>query len=496
MGRVWLARDEVLHRDVALKEVVPPEGLTGDEREEMRLRTMREARAAARLNDPHVVRIYDVVDSERCPWIVLEYVPSRSLHQVMAQDGPLAPGHVTRIGLAVLAALRAAHGAGVLHRDVKPGNVLLAEDGRVVLTDFGLAVFEGGDGSLTRPGMVVGSPEYIAPERVRGGPSGPEADLWSLGATLYAAVEGRSPYARVTTLATLAALTTEKPDPPRRAGRLAPVLEALLRKDPAARPGIDQTERLLRRAVGHDDQDRASGSEARGPYRRRTAVIAAGVVVLVLALVSTALATTRPDRRDTASRTGAQFATPAGTAPVSSAPVTGAASPGTATIAGRVGHGSVGSTSVPPSTHPAPPPGARSRDAYATIQAESYDQQAGVTVEPTADAGGGKDITSIGTGDWVLYRGVDFGTVPATQFFARIAGGAPVGVGGLIEVRLDGLVNPPVGSAATSGTGGWQSWLTVPTNIGPVTGVHDVYVTFTSAQTASWVSVNWLTFGH
>ncbi len=249
MGRVWLARDEMLRRDVAIKEVIPPEGLTAEEREELRLRTLREARAAARLNDANVVRIYDVVHTEQAPWIVMEYVPSRSLHQVITDDGPLPPERTAQIGLAVLNALKAAHAAGVLHRDVKPGNVLLADTGRVVLTDFGLAVFEGGDGAVTRPGLILGSPQYISPERAREGISGPESDLWSLGATLYAAVEGRSPYARSTTYATLTALATEDPDPATRAGVLKPVLNALLRKDPKARAGVAETERLLQRAA-------------------------------------------------------------------------------------------------------------------------------------------------------------------------------------------------------------------------------------------------------
>ncbi|MEV6925950.1 serine/threonine-protein kinase [Dactylosporangium sp. NPDC051485] len=249
MGRVWLARDEMLRRDVAVKEVIPPASLTQQERDELRLRTLREARAAARLNDANVVRIYDVVHTELTPWIVMEYVPSRSLHQVITDDGPLPPERVARIGLAVLGALRAAHTAGVLHRDVKPGNVLLADTGRVVLTDFGLAVFEGGDGAVTRPGLILGSPQYISPERAREGTSGPESDMWSLGATLYAAVEGRSPYARSTTYATLTALATEEPDPPVRAGVLKPVLTALLRKDPKVRAGMAETERLLERAA-------------------------------------------------------------------------------------------------------------------------------------------------------------------------------------------------------------------------------------------------------
>src|SRR4051812_1251802 len=269
MGRVWLARDEVLRRDVAIKEVVPPPGLTPEERDELRMRTLREARAAARLNDPNVVRIYDVMHTEQAPWIVMEYVPSRSLHQVITEDGPLPPERVAGIGLAVLSALRAAHAAGVLHRDVKPGNVLLADTGRVVLTDFGLAVFEGGDGAVTRPGLILGSPQYISPERAREGTSGPEADMWSLGATLYAAVEGRSPYARSTTYATLTALATEEPDPPVRAGVMKPVLAALLRKEPRTRAGMAETERLLQRAVAGEGRGWWSRPALPRPRRSR-----------------------------------------------------------------------------------------------------------------------------------------------------------------------------------------------------------------------------------
>jgi hypothetical protein len=248
MGRVWRAHDEVLHRDVAIKEIIPPEGLAQDERSEIRRRTLREARAAARLSHPNVIRIYDVFEADNRPWIVMEYLPSRSLHEVISTDGPLPPARVAEIGLGILAALRASHSSGVLHRDVKPSNVLLSEDGRVVLSDFGIATVPG-EASVTTPGLVLGSPAYIAPERARDGTAGPESDLWSLGATLYAAVEGRSPYQRSSALATLAALATEDPSPPRRAGPLKGVLDGLLRKNPADRIDPAEVERLLRRAV-------------------------------------------------------------------------------------------------------------------------------------------------------------------------------------------------------------------------------------------------------
>ncbi|MEV8506547.1 serine/threonine-protein kinase [Actinoplanes sp. NPDC051475] len=244
MGRVWLARDEMLDRDVAVKEFVPPDWMTDGEKARLRTRTLREARSAARLNHPHVVRIYDVVHAEDLPWIVMEYVPSRSLHQVIGEDGPYSPQDAARIGLDVLEAITAAHRAGVLHRDVKPHNVLIGTDGRVVLTDFGLATFVD-DGSVTGPGLVVGSPQYVSPERARDGASTVESDMWSFGATLYAAVEGRSPFARESAMATLMALATDEPDLPTRAGPLAPVLMGLLQREPVERlTGKEAGERL------------------------------------------------------------------------------------------------------------------------------------------------------------------------------------------------------------------------------------------------------------
>ncbi|MEV6969683.1 serine/threonine-protein kinase [Hamadaea sp. NPDC051192] len=254
MGRVWSARDEILGRDVAIKEIVPPPGLTDTERQEMRERSLREARAIARLNHPNVVRVFDVVRPESDgangdPWIVMEYVPSRSLQDTITSDGPLPAARAAHVGLEVLHALQAAHRAGVMHRDVKPGNVLLGEDGRVVLTDFGLATVPG-DPNVTRTGLVLGSPAYISPERAKEGTSGPEADLWSLGATIFAAVEGQSPYARATAIATLTALASEPPPPAKNAtGPLKTVLTGLLRKDPAKRMTAEQAERLLTRAA-------------------------------------------------------------------------------------------------------------------------------------------------------------------------------------------------------------------------------------------------------
>ncbi|GIE83691.1 Serine/threonine protein kinase [Actinoplanes regularis] len=267
MGRVWRATDVVLHREVAIKELVPPPGLTPAERQEMRERSLREARAIARLNNINVVRVFDVLRTDADPWIVMEYVPSRSLQDTLAADGPFNAVRTAEIGLGVLNALKAAHRAGVVHRDVKPGNVLMGGDGRVVLTDFGLATVPG-DPNVTRTGLVLGSPAYIAPERARDGTAGPGADLWSLGATLYAAVEGQSPFARPSAIATLAALATENVPPARNAGPLKPVLNGLLRKDPAHRIDAEEAERLLARAAGR----RAKLSFPMSPTMRRPGV--------------------------------------------------------------------------------------------------------------------------------------------------------------------------------------------------------------------------------
>ncbi|PRX62677.1 serine/threonine protein kinase [Nonomuraea fuscirosea] len=243
MGVVWRAHDELLDRTVAIKEVRYT-GVGDAKRAELNRRTIREARAAGRLDHPSVVVIHDVVEEDGRPWIVMQLVRSRSLAQVIGESGPLREGQAAVIGGRVLDALRAAHATGVLHRDVKPENVLLADDGRVVLTDFGIATLET-EAGLTATGGLVGTPAYMPPERLNGEPARPESDLWSLGATLYAAVEGRPPYKRDSWAATVAAVLRDAPEPPVRAGALEPVIMGLLRRDPAARMPAEEAARLL-----------------------------------------------------------------------------------------------------------------------------------------------------------------------------------------------------------------------------------------------------------
>ncbi|MCU1668449.1 MAG: serine/threonine protein kinase [Blastococcus sp.] len=244
MGTVWLATDRVLERAVALKEVTFSVDLTAEERTVLRERTMREARAAARLDHPRVTTVYDVVEEDGRPWLVMEHVSARSLQDIIAEQGPLPPAAVAQIGLDVLAALEAAHEAGIVHRDVKPANVLVEADGHACLTDFGIATTMG-DSSLTTHGALIGSPSYMAPERVNGEEPRPPVDLWSLGASLYAAVEGRPPFARGEAMATMMSVVSEHPAPMLHAGPLEPVLTGLLTKDPAARTSAETARQQL-----------------------------------------------------------------------------------------------------------------------------------------------------------------------------------------------------------------------------------------------------------
>ncbi|MEU1277497.1 serine/threonine-protein kinase [Streptomyces sp. NPDC005805] len=248
MGKVWRAHDEVLHRVVAVKELTAGLYVCEADRLVLHARTQKEARAAARISHPGVVTVHDVLEHDSRPWIVMQFVDGPSLADAAREPGRLDGPAAARIGLDVLRALVAAHAAGVLHRDIKPANVLLDAGGRALITDFGIASIDG-DSTITRTGEIVGSVDYLAPERVRGHDPGPASDLWSLGATLYTAVEGVSPFRRTSPLSTMHAVVSDEPPAPRRAGVLAPVIAALLTKDPAARPSAAETERMLAEAA-------------------------------------------------------------------------------------------------------------------------------------------------------------------------------------------------------------------------------------------------------
>ncbi len=243
MGKVWRAHDEFLDREVAIKEILFPPGMGAAERESFGKRAMREARSAARLNHPGIVTVYDVITHDDAPAIVMEFVRGPSLEQTVARQGRLPAAEVARIGALMLDALAEAHAAGIVHRDLKPANVLLAGK-RVIITDFGIARLAG-DPTLTTAGTLIGTPAFMAPEQAHGRPVTPACDLWSLGATLYAAVEGRPPYTGDTLIAILSALLSRDPAPVVHAGPLEPVLNGLLRKDPTQRMDADRTAQAL-----------------------------------------------------------------------------------------------------------------------------------------------------------------------------------------------------------------------------------------------------------
>ncbi|MFI6440986.1 serine/threonine-protein kinase [Streptomyces sp. NPDC050759] len=266
MGTVWRAEDETLGRTVAVKELRFPSSIDEDEKRRLITRTLREAKAIARIRNTSAVTVYDVVDEDDRPWIVMELVEGKSLAEAIREDGLLEPKRAAEVGLAVLDVLRSAHREGILHRDVKPSNVLISEDGRVVLTDFGIAQVEG-DPSITSTGMLVGAPSYISPERARGHKPGPAADLWSLGGLLYAAVEGAPPYDKGSAIATLTAVMTEPLEEPKNAGPLKDVIYGLLTKDPAQRLD-DSRARAMLTAVIHAPEPKPAEPEPAGDATR------------------------------------------------------------------------------------------------------------------------------------------------------------------------------------------------------------------------------------
>lgn len=311
MGVVWLAFDDFLHREVAVKEILPRGKEVRDTDPEVR-RAMREARAAAKLSKhPGIITVHDIVaDDDGLPWIVMEVLRGPSLRTVL-EAGPVPPDRAARICEQVLAALDYAHTQGVLHRDVKPGNVMLVGD-QAVLTDFGIALLDGVS-VITATGQLPGSPEYVAPERIRGKETRPAADLWSVGVMLYGMLVGRTPFQRDDIQATMGAVLSLDPDPDPRVGALAPVVNGLLRKDPAERMSAREAMATLRliKAVPAQEHARPATPAAwdsvtldptpppRRPRSRRGLLVAAGAVLAVAALALTIVLMNRPPDGET-----------------------------------------------------------------------------------------------------------------------------------------------------------------------------------------------------
>ncbi|GAA3227682.1 serine/threonine-protein kinase [Actinocorallia longicatena] len=338
MGTVWRARDETLGREVAIKELTLSPELDAGGRAEACARAVREAQAAAQLRHPGIVVVHDAFIDDDRPWIVMQLLQGQTLDVVLKSQGPISVPFAAEIGLQVVKALIAAHTVGILHRDIKPGNIFLTADGRAVLTDFGIATVEG-QATITRSGMLVGSPGHIAPERLRGESGGPQSDLWSLAATLYRAVEGISAYPGDDHIVVLTKVLTQDPRPPSAAGELAPLLLHMLAKDPRVRPDPVIVEGVLARVA----QGGASGviplppappaaaapegrttvdvnwRPPRKPSRLLAPALAGGVLLLALAAVAVVVTDGEPETKPPAVAKSS--------APVTSAPATASAAP-------------------------------------------------------------------------------------------------------------------------------------------------------------------------
>ncbi|MEU7852338.1 serine/threonine-protein kinase [Nonomuraea sp. NPDC049141] len=332
MGIVWRAHDTMIGREVAVKQVLIPPNLSPADQAALRHRTLHEARAAAGIRHPAVVGIHDVIDDGGQPWIVMELVRGRSLDQAVKTGGPMSAAWAASVGLFVLSALASAHTRGLLHRDVKPGNVLLADDGRILLSDFGIAAPTGA--AAQQGGVPVGTAGFTAPECLTEGVApGPPSDLFSLGATIYTAVEGVQPFQRNTAMATLGAVMTEPPRPPQRAGELAPLLLGLLAKDPVHRPDVRALRRGLERVAGHAAATVRTPAPAwvvsrAAAYGSAAAVVVAFVVAVTLILTTGSSATPSPRPTPAAARTTkpAPSKAPTSAAPTASASASASAS--------------------------------------------------------------------------------------------------------------------------------------------------------------------------
>ncbi|WP_434445376.1 serine/threonine-protein kinase [Lentzea sp. E54] len=296
MGVVWRARDELLHREVAIKQLLLPD-LQPRHVEEACQRAMREGRIAARLHHPNAIGVFDVVIEDSKPCLVIEYLPSRSLSAVLAERGTLSPAETARIGAQVVAALAAAHEVGIVHRDVKPGNVLIGHNGRVKITDFGISRAVG-DVAVTRTGMLAGTLAYLAPELARGADPNPAADMFSFGATLYAMTEGQPPFGHSENeFGLLYKISTGQVTPPARSGPLTPLLNRLLAIEPAARPTAAQVVEELTILTGPTSATvSATAIQPARPGRRARVVVAAAVLVVLVTTVVTATFLLNGDR--------------------------------------------------------------------------------------------------------------------------------------------------------------------------------------------------------
>ncbi|MCI2417529.1 protein kinase [Saccharopolyspora sp. K220] len=479
MGSVWSGTDVLLQRDVAVKEIRLSPGIPEDEAAELRERALREARAMAVLNHPNAVTLYDVAREGDLPFVVMELVRAQSLSKLLNWHGALRPHQLAVLVDGVAAALQAAHRVGIVHRDVKPGNVLLGRHRQVKLADFGIARSVA-ESTLTRTGVLVGTPAFVAPETAVGRSADETADLWSLGATVFAAAEGRLPYdSSGDPLITISSIVHGPVPQHRQTGPIGEVISGLMRKDPTHRMSLLEVRRRVQ------DLLRDAGEtpfepllDADPPPRSLTHV--------AMPLTSAGAVTTPVTRR----RAGRAVIVLGGLA------VLLAAAAATAGFFAGIAERPANSTTAQstPSADASPATDAE-QSAYNPLQAESFATQ-------TGDVTAGQDETGsfigpIDNGDGVRIANVDFGATPARQVSARLRTWVDDGVRAKIEIRLDDPTGEVVGKINVTSTVGGQTWKTVPVDLQrPLSGKHDVYLTFAADQAEDFMNLDWLQFHH
>ncbi|MEV6233865.1 protein kinase [Saccharopolyspora shandongensis] len=476
MGCVWSGTDELLQRPVAVKELRLSPGIPEEEAAELRERALREARSMAVLSHPNAVMLYDVAREDGQPFVVMELVRAQSLSSVLNKHGALNPHQLAVLVDGIAAALQAAHQVGIVHRDVKPGNVLLGRHGQVKLADFGISR-NASESTLTRTGVLVGTPAYLAPEIAMGRSLGPSADLWSLGATLFAAAEGRLPYdASGDPLITVSSIVHGPVPQHRQSGPIGEVISGLMLKAPEQRMSLLEVRRHLQdlaRSAGEAPFDAVLDATEPAPRAPTHPGTSSQTLPTGPAGV--------PNRRS-----GRRVAIVVGGLAVLLAGGAGAAG-FYAGVAERSNNDTgMAPTDPPPGQNPGP-------SAYSVIQAESFAPQAGNVA--TGSEGPVEFIGPVNNGDGVLFRGIDFGNKPATQVTAQLRTWVGDGVKAKIEVRLGGPKGKVVGKINVSSAVGGQKWKPVPIDLQePVTGKRDVYLAFAADQPGDFLELDWFQF--
>ncbi|CAM03105.1 hypothetical protein A8924_4221 [Saccharopolyspora erythraea NRRL 2338] len=496
MGAVWAGTDVLLHRPVAVKEVRLSPRVPEEEAAEFRERALREARSLAVVTHPNVVMLYDVADDAGGPFVVMELVPAESLSSVLKRTR-LSHEQLAVFVDGVAAALQAAHRVGIVHRDVKPGNVLLGKHGQVKLGDFGISR-NAAESTLTRTGIVLGTPAYVAPEIAQGEAPSPAADLWSLGATLYSAAHGRLPYESDSDpLITLSAIIHGPVPQHQMSGPLGEVLSGLMVKDPARRMPLHEVRRRLMGLV------RDAGE---APF---DAVLDPAAPALRTLTTRPGSAEEPPGSSEPASQSATTTAVPqehsrrmrpwVAAALGALAVVLVVAAAGAGFLYGRSGtpglppgDGQAGQPPVADEPDSVPESG-DPPDPYDGLEAEASSARSRVLPVAVADApSAGRYVGSVANGDWLRFDDVDFGTSPTREVSARLAKWTSEGEKAKIEIRVDDYNAPPIAKINVTPSGG--AWKSVPVEIQPLSGVHDVYLVFSSEQDGGFLNLDWVRF--